>query len=488
MEAVGLTKNQIIQVLTRSPHGDLKAFGPTALAAAKAEPEFLAHLIAWNQEHGAIRDSKVALPVYSLAVPSFPRDLAENSFAHLALLDPRNFVRALDHMRTVGGQGRGRSLRRLVERYLRHREASFGLWERAVIQHRASIKTLYARWHVKPAPLADRALFKGNPPAGSTLEIISRLKDMEPKEALGFVLTRKIPFLVAVGALGKKVQDTDVVLALINSMSATELTTNAKMLERLGVKTNPALRAAFTAGLQKAVENAPVQSLLKAGKAAAAVGGELGKKLTAVQEKQLSATGGVKGRWAVLGDKSQSMRESIEATRFIAAHLARMAEEVHLIFFDSQPHYKALGAGATLEEIKELTKHVRGSGGTDCFVGLTYLGVKGIEVDGVVVISDGGHNYHYTLSRQWKDYCTRFAKEPTLYFFKVKGSDPDVFSPTLQAEGIGFEMFDLTKGVDYYSLPNVLATLNTRRWSLLDQIMETPLKTLDEVFSHAERA
>jgi len=43
---------------------------------------------------------------------------------------------------------------------------------------------------------------------------------------------------------------------------------------------------------------------------------------------------------------------------------------------------------------------------------------------------------------------------------------------------------DLTKGTfDYYSLPNLVATMGTRRYGLLDKIMETPLLTTDEVFN-----
>lgn len=483
MEATRITKNEIISVLTRSEHGNLEAYRPISLAAAQAEPEFLAHLIAWNHEKGAIRDSKVAIPVYSLATPTFTGDLAENSLAHVAMLDPRNFVRALEAARAVGLPGRGRSLRRLVERYLRSREASYGLWERAVIQHRASIKTLYARWHVKPgAEIFDKALFKGQPPVGSTLHVISQLGTMPPKEALGHVLNRRIPFLVAAGALGSKLHDADVVLALINSMSATELTTNAKMLERLGVKTNPALRAAFQAGLQKAVESASPASLLKTGVAAKAVGGELGAKLAGVQERQIKASGGIKGRWLVLGDKSQSMHASIEVAKFVAAHLARFAEECHLLFFDAEPSYYRNVTGMPLEEIKEVTKYIQSGGGTSIFCGLEYLRQRRIEVDGIAVISDGGENRPQYLEHYWEAYVKMFDKEPTLYHFKVRG-DPNRFGDTLNFLGIGYEEFDLTRGVDYYSLPNLIQTMQTRRWGLVDQIMETPLKKLDEVFT-----
>lgn len=496
MEQQSLTKNQIVEVLTRSTHGKLADYVPVVLAAAKAEPEFLGHLIAWNWEHGAIRDSKIALPMCSLAEAALDPQLVENSFAHAALLDPRNFVRALDFARTVGVPGKGRRLRVLVERYLRSRESSFGLWERAVIQHRASIKTLYAKWHIKPggSPFAgttmfDAVLFKGKHVHGSTLHIISQLSKMEPREALGHVLQRRIPFLVAVGALGSKLGDTDTVLALINAMSDTELVTNAKMLERLGTKSNPALRAAFRSRVEALGREAEVKtsgSILKtsrAAEAAAASGDEqLAKTLRSAQERQIKTHGGVKGRWLILGDKSGSMVQSIEVSRFVAGHLGRFAEEAHLVFFDVSPYYKHV-TGWELERIKEETRLVRGQGGTLIHVGLEYIRARGIEVDGIAVISDGGDNQEgVSFVREWEAYCKRFDKEPTLYFFQVHGSDGDCFTPALKRAGISFELIDLRGGVDYYSLPNIIATMNTKRYGLLDQIMDTPLKTLAEVF------
>lgn len=492
----GLTKNQVIEVLTRSPHGDLKSYLPVALRAAQEDPDFFAHLIAWNHEKGAVRDSKIALPVATLATSAFPAGLVENSEAHLALQDPRSLVRALQFARQVGVPGKQRRLQRLVRNYLEFRQSSFGLWERAVLQHRASLKTLYAfpftGGRATPSGFKDsifeKALFKNQPPLGSTLHIVQQLSKMPPQEALGYVLQRRIPYLVAVGALGSKLRDPDVVLALINSMSPTELVTNAKSLERLGVKNNNVLRAAFKAKLETAAESGKEirGSLFKAGTAAKAVGGAIGADLSRLQERQLKATGGVKGRWLILGDKSQSMKVSIAAARFIAGHLAHVAEEVHLCFFDSSPVWFRTMTGKTLEEINESTQYITAGGGTDCLVGLSYAGSKGVEVDGVVIVSDGGHNHPQTLAKQWEQYVKRFGREPTLYFYRVPGGDPDKLSPTLKAAGIEFELFDLARGVDYYSLPNLISTMNTRRWTLIDQILETPLKTLDQVFSSTE--
>lgn len=62
MEKV-LSKREVIGVLTRSPHGKLEEYLAPSSAAAKDDPNFYAHLCAWNHQRGSVRDAKVALPV-----------------------------------------------------------------------------------------------------------------------------------------------------------------------------------------------------------------------------------------------------------------------------------------------------------------------------------------------------------------------------------------------------------------------------------------
>src|SRR6185436_6699668 len=313
----GLTRNQIMSELTRSAHGKLSAYVPVGIKAAAQEPEFYSHLIAWDRENGQIRDSKVALPVISLSEKSFPSDLIENSLAHLALLDPRDLVRAVDFAKSVKTEGRGVKLRGLVTDYLRAREDNWSWWERTAVQHKASLKRLYALFHVKPKALADEILFKGNAPRGTIFAAIKGLSDMGPKEAAGTILERRIPFLVAMGALGKKAEEPDLVMALIDRMSPTELVTNSKMLEKLGIKENPSLRAAYEQGLKRVAKSK--KTSLKATKAVESVkDAGLKEKLRGVQNKQIEALGGVEGDWLVLGDKSGSMSVAIETARQIA--------------------------------------------------------------------------------------------------------------------------------------------------------------------------
>lgn len=481
----GITKNRIIAELTRSAHGDLNAYLPVGSEAAAQDKDFFAHLIAWDRRKGQIRDTKVALPVISLAKwgPFADRELLDNSLAHLVLLDPRSFVRALTFAREVGVVGLNRQLQRLVERYLREREKSWGWWERTALQHRASMKTLYARFHVKPSGTADLILFKGTPPKGTMFDDVRNLSKMSPREAAAIIVHRKIPFLVALGALGANKKDPDLLLALLDSMSPTELVTNMKMLEKLGVNDSPALRAKLAEKLQKAATS--TKATLKTTRAVDAGGiknEKLKQTMREVQEKQIDAAGQVEGNWLVLGDKSGSMAQAIEGARQVAGLLSRaVTGEVLLVFFDTQPRAFDV-TGKSYDEIRDLTRNINAAGGTSIGVGLNYALETGFEMDGIALISDGAEHQGPFFATTHALAEQKLGKQIPVYFYKTAG-EPDSISGVCGAAGIEMQTFDLRGGFDFYSLPNLIATMRANRYSLIDEILGTPLLTVDGVFA-----
>jgi len=475
----GLTKNRIISELTRSPHGALGQYLPIGLTAAKQEPEFLAHLIAWNQDRGQVRDSKVALPVIGLTAATDDA-ITENALAHIAMLDPRNLVRAVRFVKEVKPQGNARKVTRLVERYLRTREKRIGWFDRAVVQHRASMKELYALCHIKPNTRANDILFKGK--KVGVFKKIAELKDMPAGEAAGVILTERLPFLVVQGALGAKAKEPALVLAMLTQMSASEVVNHVKMLEKLGVKTVPELRAVFEQKLQEAASSKV--NTFKATRAAEAVTDKaLSEKLKATQEKQLAALGGIDGNWLVLGDKSGSMAQSIETARHVAATLAKMVKgEVHLIFFDSSPRY-VNATGKTYDALLAETRMVTAGGGTSIGCGLQYAVDKGLDIGGIAVISDGGENQAPAFATVYEKLTRDDAKTPPVYFYQVDG-DSDSFSRSMSLAGIDLQTFDLKGGqIDYYGLPNIVQTMRANRYSLIDEVMATPLKKVADVLT-----
>ena len=484
----GITANQIISELSKSPHGALGEYVPTCKVAATEKPELLARLIAWNRVKGQVRDSKVALPVISLSVESFnDAEFVDNSLAHIASLGPRELVRALRFSIELRLPGRMRAIRRVVERYLRHREAKWPKWERMALQHRGTLRELYALAHIKPCEAANIILYgrsldktKFGPPAGSVFEIVARLKDMSPLEAAGQIMEWKIPFLVAMGALGAKAKDPDLVLALIGRMTPTELVTNTKMLQRLGVEKNPALRAAFQEAIGKAAGSSA--NVLKTSRAAEALedNDELSEKLKGLQEKQIEKLGGIEGNWLVLADKSGSMTAAIDIARQVSAILSKAVKgRVHLVFFDSHPRSFEV-TGKTYDEIQEITRRVSADGQTSIGCGLQWALDSKTEVDGIAIVSDGGENHTPLFYQVYPRYCQFVGKDVPVYFYRTHRSIEEL-SDSLRLTSIDFQMFETLPGVDYYSVANLCATMRTARFGLVDEIMSARLLKLDEV-------
>jgi hypothetical protein len=485
----GITRNEIVTLLTRSEHSGkdveaLKVYLPTVQLAASNEPEFMARLIAWNEKNGSIRDSKIALPVSTLTVWS-EGEFLENSLAHIALLDPRSLVKAFYFSKVVRPGGNNRRLVRLVEAYLRERERKRKWWDATALQHRKSLKALYALCHVKPSSRTNRILFDKNYKAGEVFDVVRNLPNMTPKEAAAAILNNEIPFMTAMGALGTRMKDPDLVLAMIERMTPNQLINSTQMLERLGVKTDAALRAAYEQGLQR-VASSKKTNVFKTTKAAGALASEqLTDKLRATQEKQIDQMNKIKGRWAVFGDKSGSMEHSIESSRLIAATLARMVEDdVWLIFFDTEPSKVVNAKGKTYEELLNETKSVVANGGTSIGAPLMYLLERNIEVDGIAIVGDGAEHHAPLFRHVYTRYSQKFGKDVPVYLYDIPGEPSRDFLQDMKKAGHDIQVFDLRHGnIDYYALPNLVMTMTSKRYGLADQIMETPLLRLKDVLS-----
>lgn len=489
MENTALTRQRILSELSKSPHGKLAEYVPVGKQAIAQESEFCAHLLAWDRTHGQIRDSKVALPVVALAFEKEPEFL-DNAFAHLALLGPRELLRSYTFAREIRPVGQMLAFRRLIGTYLAEKEASKG-WDHLAIQHRKTLKELYALSHARPEKDRTRAVLFGkdankNPlplPKGSVFEAVANLKNMSPTEAAGTIMKLKVPFLIAMGALGAKAKDTDLVLALIDRMSSTELVTNTKMLEKLGVKTNPALRGAFDKAMEKAATSK--KNTLKTTAAVEAVEDEgLKNKLRKLQDKQIAAAGGPEGNWLVLADKSGSMSAAIELARHVSATLAKFVKgKVYLVFFDTAPLTVDV-TGLSLDQIQKATRHVKADGRTSIGVGLNRMLEEKIELDGIAIVSDGGENTAPTFTDVYRRYSSFAGKEIPVYFYDVHGRSG--WERGVSNAGIEIQTFNVAGNSDYYSIVNTVQTLRSNRYSLIDEVMSTPLLSLSDVLKSAE--
>ena len=218
----GLTKAQVISELGKSPHGDLSQYVRVCGPACREDPEFFAHLIAWNHTKGEIRDAKAALPVIQLgaltgSTYTMAPYMIDNALAHLADLNPRMLVRALDFGRTQ--KAPTHVLRRFVTRYLRDLEADRRDFDTTALQHKASLRRLYTYYHVDATEFARMAVIEARSVEGK-FGIVRQLPSMTPLEVVNAVDKYKLPWLVVRGALGVRAREPEMLMALIGRMTA----------------------------------------------------------------------------------------------------------------------------------------------------------------------------------------------------------------------------------------------------------------------------
>jgi hypothetical protein len=370
----------------------------------------------------------------------------------------------------------------MIERYLRFKESDRHVWNATAVQHRNWLQQLYRVTHTKPAVWADQILFKNIYPKGSVFADVATLPNMGTNEAAATILKWKLPWLLVPMLLGKKLKEPDILMVMIERMSATDLMNQSKFLDKLGMQKIPAAKAAYEQALAKAAAN-PKANVLRAAKAIESVEDEgIKAKLRLVQEKQMKAQG-VDGNWLVLSDRSGSMHSTIEIARHVSSTLTKMVKgQVHLVFFDDSPTYFEV-TGKTYDEILKATKRIGSGGSTSIGCGLQYALDRKLEIDGIAVVSDGGENCTPYFKNVYKQYAKDMDREPTIYLYQTNG-DTNKFGPDCKTAGIDLQTFDLrSKEMDFYSLPNLTSTMRVSRYSLINEIMDTPLLTLDEVFA-----
>lgn len=495
------SRQQLIGMLSKIGHGDLRIYIEPGITAAKLDPEVFGRFICWNQAKGVVRDSQVAWPILALrGVGREDKELAENAIAHLVSLNPRMLLQAYRFNKQLSAAGLVISggWRRLLEKamkdYLRLREGNKGWWDRVALQHRESLMELYRIAHLHPSKRAQSLLFESKVPRGSVFGKLRKLGEMTPEDAASTILVEEIPLQIAMGALQKNLKNPDVVFSLIKGMTPNQLISNAKLLEKMGVGTNELLTNAYTLALEEAAKakpkkHSPKMGVLKAGVAAGAgVSEQTQKNLQRLQQKGLEQVGGIEGDWAVLVDKSHSMQHALEAGRRIGALIAeRTKGKVWLIFFNSEATPVDI-TGLTYEQVLAKTRAERAHGGTSVGSALRYLTNRRESVGGIVIVSDGGDNTEPKFHDQYMAHKRVMQnsggiEDPTVYFLRLVGGEPDYMSRLCESAGIELNIRDLGSAVDYNSFPNIIQELRVRKDGLLDEIMGYELLTLNQVFT-----
>ncbi len=506
MYEAGVNRTQIVNELNRSAHGDLRQYQPIINEACRSDPEFIARLIAYDFVNGQIKDSKIALPVLTVAHREFPDELVENSLAHLAMQSPKELLRGLRFAIEIGTPARRqRAIERTIRMYLAEKEHEPGKWSRMVARHRRSVKSLYCLTHAPMFSYGSAVLFGfAKPkdgekipmpiPPGGIFADIANLSRMDPKQAAAAIEKWHLSPLVVSGAMAgakAKQEDAAVQQATINQMSATEVVTRAKSIERKGGTKNAAVKETVRKKIAGATKSG--KATLKTSVAAEEVEDEsLKTMLKELQERQIQAQKdagrGIDGNWLVIGDKSGSMEAGIELAKHVAAAIAKFVTgRVWLVFCDTSVAGFEV-TGMPLDQIKERTKYVRANGGTSYGVGLEWA--AGHDLDGIAIVGDGAENNAPLFAQVLKAYRQARGKDVPVYLYQTtstqSASDCLAFKRFMDSMAFAFTGYDLRHGsVDYYSIPNLVSTMSVTRFGVIDKIMAAPLVSLETVLPHA---
>jgi hypothetical protein len=142
--------------------------------------------------------------------------------------------------------------------------------------------------------------------------------------------------------------------------------------------------------------------------------------------------------------------------------------------------------GLPLDSIQKATRHITANGGTSIGCGLNRMLSEKVEIDGIAIVSDGGENTSPLFPDVYKRYIDFAQKDIPVYMFLCQG-EPDNLTPRMNQAGIEMQTFDIRGGTDFYSIPNLAQTLRASRYSLVDEILSTPLLTLSNVLKGAQK-
>lgn len=514
MPEQGITRAEILNKLNLSVHGELTEYNSIIGQACKQDPEYVAHLIAFDYTNGQIKDSKIALPVITLASKDFPDELVENSLAHLAMKDPREMLKALRFSIASNTTGRRqKALEKMIRAYLSNREAEPGKWSRLVARHRRSINELYARTHAPMPEWASAILFGFKKekqadgtivkiplaiPPGSIFADIRNLSQMAPAQVAATIQKWHLSPLIVGGAMtGAKAaqQDSSVVQAGIDQMSDTEVVTRAASLEKKGLSRDAGIKETFRKKVAKATTSK--KATLKTSVAADEVEDEgLKTMLRELQERQIQAQKdagrGIDGNVLVIVDRSQSQEEAIELGVQLGCTITKFVSGKVWLVFCNEGATPVEVTGKSLEDIRASARFMHASGATSYGIGLAWAMEKKLDLDLVVIAGDGAENTAPLFVNAHRVWNQKFGKDLPVYLFQTycaprfansPGGNPLQFEQLMGQGGVSLTKYDLTAGkIDYYSLPNLVQGINLSRFGVVEKVMACPLVTLDQVF------
>ncbi len=504
----------MLNSLLTTPHRELMPLWELHQKLCEGDPLFYAHLAAWYQEHGEVRDHK-ELFVATLCLSEFAghRDAGLGMLWHLPpyqvarLIDmikgqiirhPEVFdeewakdfspeeLKALSEQRIGLGRNVPRSMRTEIARYLRGLESQRASFERTVVGQRHAIKRLYAGLRIKPSLLAQQLLFDKEPPTDSLPGQIRQLaKSGSTSKKVDIIEKYRIPYRIAVSLLSRR-EFPRVVPALLRVMSAQEVINSLGSLRRRKLLDDPTIAALVQKKLGKAQTSKRV-STMKTQKAIEKLDAmdsmerergititDIRERLQEVTEERLLSKGTIDRSTALLIDKSASMEMALEVGQRIGSMIGLLCSRGLLAYaFDTMPYPIKSPESDSLEDWQKAFHGIRAGGRTSIGSPIQWMRRKQQRVEQIILVTDGEENASPYFVDELKRYQEELDIYPTLVMVKV-GSERELLESRCERAGLAMDVYRFNG--DYYSLPNLIPMLTQpSRVDLLMQILDYPL-------------
>lgn len=498
------TRIAMLNSFLSCPHRDTNLLKELHVDMQKKDPLFYAHLAAWYNKNGDIRDHKEIFignllvddylenrePGLALfrRVPVFLKrkilgyikgkeiNLRIKTGKKITLENKKKIDEVKIEKKRVGlFKNAPTSLRKEIKDYLKWLETDNKAFDAIVMRSFNDLKGLYAALKIKPSERAQKILFKEEFPEDSGLDVYKKISEAKnPDEVAKLIVKYKVPYTVAVGLV--ETITPSILVALINSMSSQELITNYASLEEKGAMNNPDTAKLINAKLDKAATAKNVTAL-KSKKAQ-----ETGRiknegaieKLNKIADTQIKKSGAITADTALFVDKSGSMTNSIEVGKRVSSLISGATEaKLYVVAFDTIA-YEINAQGNTMTDWEKAFRPILANGGTSIGSALDYLMRKNVIVEQIVIITDEDELSSPLFSEVYKKYVDKFKTSPAVILITIGAADRKL-SKYLSASGIAFDKYS-PENNDYYSMPGLITMLARKsKLDLLYEVMDTPL-------------
>ncbi len=480
----------ILDTLLTCPHRKVNDIIEVHKTMDEQDPIFYAHLGAWAQKNTAVRDHKEVF-IAKMFLSEFAAN-REAAYVILQSIPPYQVNNVIDHIkgRSVTsrngkiyeerfGKNLPRTFKSAVKQYLRTREADRDWFDSAALRDRSALKSIYCRCRVSPGNTHIRAVVfgDGEPDKGSKFAKFKAIgKEIDSVKQAGMIVEAGIPYTTAVGMV-KEVTPA-VLIALINNMTSQELLVNLNNIKERGALNDPDVKNLVKQKIQAAKQDKKVD-VLKASQVVKNVKGlddDIKLSFQEITDKLLQKTK-ITRKTALLIDKSASMSQAIEASKYIGTLISACCESDFYCYAFDRAAIRVNCNSPNFSDWEKATEGIRANGGTAIGAPLRNMIRRNELVEQFVIVSDFSEMNDPFFAQAYQEYVDHFGVKPSITMVKVPGrwgSRHEQFMRTIALFRVESDTYTIIDGkVDYYSIPSLLNFLTRKsKFDLIQEILE----------------